>query len=215
MVQKKWALLTMSSLSLFMVACDDSENLEEMQEAASEIDRIKNESVDVLNQLVDTENQLQDQFNETMETDEDLTTFGDGSSAVFENIEARETILSQLDEKESEMEAHQELLATYEGELLNQEEIDQVISSVDDFTEHLSLYTDVYASTLDSQSAYFTSLANEETEYEDFVEGIETLNEERDSLREQLADLDGMIVELDDNLTQLQSTIDDLLTEEE
>lgn len=100
-------------------------------------------------------------------------------------------------------------------ELLNQQEIDQVISSVDDFTEHLSLYTDVYASTLDSQSAYFTSLANEETEYEDFVEGIETLNEERDSLREQLADLDGVIVELDDNLTQLQSTIDDLLTEEE
>lgn len=215
MIQKKWALLAMSSLSLVMVACDDSENLEEMQEAATELDRIKNETVEELNQLVETESQLQEQFTETMETDEDLTTFGDGSASVFENIETRRSVLSELEGKEEEMTAHQEVLATYEGELLDQTEIDAVISSTDAFADHLTLYTDAYATTLDSQSEYFAFLSTDEATYEEFVEGIETLNEERLELRTELAELDEVIVEMDDSIAQLQSSIDEQLTEEE
>lgn len=215
MFQKKWALLTLSSLSLLMVACEDGENLESMQEAVSELDRIKNDAIQGLNQLVDGENQLQSQFNETMETDADLTTFKDGSAPVFENIETRQTVLTELDKIEDELETHEDVLGEYEGELLEQADVDVVLSNVDAFTDQLDSYREAYANTLASQEAYFTSLPNDDTDYDVFVEGITTLNDERDSLKEHVLTLDTTLIELDESLADLQTTIDTLLTEEE
>lgn len=215
MIQNRWKLLTISTLSLVMVGCDDGENLEEMQASTAELDRLTTESVDDLNQLVVSEGNLQAQFDETMESDSDLATLSDGSSPVFENIESRRTLITQLEEKEAEMITNQETLATYEGERLNQQEVDQVISNVDSFSEHLSTYLEAYASTLDSQENYFNGLAGDDATYEDFIDGITTINEERESLREPLTELDAHISELDNSINQLHSSIEEQLTEED
>lgn len=215
MIRKRWTLVTISALSLFLASCDDGENVEGMQEATEELDRLKTETVDELNQLYDLEANVQSEFSETLETDGELATLSDGSSPVFENIESRRNVLDSIEEKESEMETHQDTLDSYEGERLDHNEIDEVSSGIDTFIEHLSQYRNHYLETLSSQEDYFTSIAGDDATYEDFTDGIQTINEERDELREHLLEIDAFLVELSSSLDQLSSTIEDELAEEE
>ncbi|PRY83303.1 YkyA family protein [Alkalibacterium olivapovliticus] len=215
MIRKRYTLITISALSLLLAGCDDGENVEGMQEATEELDRLKTETVDNLNQLYDLEVDLQSNFSDTLETDDDLTTLGDGSSPVFENIESRQTVLDSIEENETEMEAHQDTLDSYEGERLNQDEIDGVTNNVDLFIEHLAQYRNHYLETLSSQEDYFTSIANDDATYDEFSEGIQSINEERDALRDHLLELDDILVDFSTTLDQLSTTIEDELAEEE
>lgn len=215
MIRKRYTLVTITALSLFLAGCDDGENVEGMQEATQELDRLKTETVDDLNQLYELESDLQSSFSDTLETDGDLTTLSDGSSPVFENIESRRSVIESIEEKETEMESHQETLDSYEGERLNQDEIDDVTADVDLFIEHLTQYRDQYLDTLSSQEDYFASIATEDATYDEFSEGIQSINEERDELREHLLDLDDVLVEFSSSLDQLSITIEDELAEEE
>lgn len=214
MTTKKWVMLTLSAVPLVLAGCD-SENLDDVQEATNEIERITDEAVQDINQLAETEGQMQDQFSETLETDEDLATLRDESAPVFENITQREEILTGLEGIEDDLETQQQVLATYEGELLDPEEIEQVDTAVDDFESSLSTYITAYYDSITSERAFFTSIAEEDASYEDFADGIESINDERESLREPLMDLDETLVELDQYLGTLQTSIEEQLSEEE
>lgn len=214
MKTKKWVMLTLSAVPIVLAGCD-SENLEEVQEATNEIERITDEAVEDINTLAETEMQMQDLFSETLATDEDLATLRDESSPVFENITAREEILADLEAVENDMETQQEILATYDGESIDLEQIEQVDTVVDDFEVSLSTYIDAYSETLSSEREFLTSISDEEATYEEFVNGISTLNEERESLREPLMNMDEILVDLDERLTELQTSIEEQLSEEE
>lgn len=215
MIRKRWTLATISALSLFLASCDDGENVEGMQEATEEIDRLKTEAVEELNQLYAIETDLQSSFSDTLESDGELATLSDGSSPVFENIESRRTILDTLEEKEDEMNSEKETLESYEGERLDQNEVDEVTAVVDTFIEHLSQYRTHYLESLTSQEDYFSSIASDDATYDDFADGIQTINDERDELRDHLLEIDSTLVELDESLGQLSTTIEDELAEED
>ncbi|MCD8505959.1 MAG: YkyA family protein [Alkalibacterium thalassium] len=215
MIRKRWTYLAVSSTALLLAGCDDGENLEDMQEARKELDRLRTETADELNHLYDLETDLQNSFSETLESDDELTTLGDGSSPVFENIESREAVLENIAAHEEEMSKHQSTLDTYEGELLDQSEIDAVMSDVDTFTDQLIQYRENYQAALSSQDSYFTSLSDDGATYEDFVDGIQSINDERDELREYLLVLDETLVDFGESLDQLQTSIDNQLTEDE
>ena len=215
MIRKRWTYLAVSSTALLLAGCDDGENLEGMQEATQELDRLRTETADELNHLYDLETDLQNSFSETLESDDELTTLGDGSSPVFENIESREAVLENIAAHEEEMSEHQSTLDTYEGELLDQSEIDAVMSDVDTFTDQLSQYRENYQAALSSQDSYFVSLSENGASYEDFVDGIQSINDERDELREYLLVLDETLVDFGESLDQLQTSIDNQLTEDE
>ncbi|WP_459796065.1 YkyA family protein [Alkalibacterium sp. m-11] len=186
-----------------------------MKEATQELDRLRTETADELNHLYDLETDLQNSFSETLESDDELTTLGDGSSPVFENIESREAVLENIAAHEEEMSKHQSTLDTYEGELLDQSEIDAVMSDVDTFTDQLIQYRENYQAALSSQDSYFVSLSENGATYEDFVDGIQSINDERDELREYLLVLDETLVDFGESLDQLQTSIDNQLTEDE
>jgi chromosome segregation ATPase len=215
MIRKRWTYLAVSSTALLLAGCDDGENLEDMQEATQELDRLRTETADELNHLYDLETDLQNSFSETLESDDELTTLGDGSSPVFENIESREAVLENIAAHEEEMSEHQSTLDTYEGELLDQSEIDAVMSDVDTFTDQLSQYRENYQAALSSQDSYFVSLSENGATYEVFVDGIQSINDERDELREYLLVLDETLVDFGESLDQLQTSIDNQLTEDE
>lgn len=215
MIRKRWTYLAVSSTALLLAGCDDGENLEDMQEATQELDRLRTETADELNHLYDLETDLQNSFSETLESDDELTTLGDGSSPVFENIESREAVLENIAAHEEEMSEHQSTLDTYEGELLDQSEIDAVMSDVDTFTDQLSQYRENYQAALSSQDSYFVSLSENGASYEDFVDGIQSINDERDEHREYLLVLDETLVDFGESLDQLQTSIDNQLTEDE
>ena len=215
MIRKRWTYLAVSSTALLLAGCDDGENLEDMQEATQELDRLRTETADELNHLYDLETDLQNSFSETLESDDELTTLGDGSSPVFENIESREAVLENIAAHEEEMSEHQSTLDTYEGELLDQSEIDAVMSDVYTFTDQLSQYRENYQAALSSQDSYFVSLSENGATYEDFVDGIRSINDEHDELREYLLVLDETLVDFGESLDQLHTSIDKQLTEDE
>ncbi|EXJ22485.1 hypothetical protein ADIAL_2071 [Alkalibacterium sp. AK22] len=214
MIGKRLSFAAIGTLSLLLAGCDDGENLETMQEATEELDRLKTETVDELNQLYATEADLQEAFSDTLETDAELSTMEDGSSPVFDNIEAREAILSTIEELEDEMEQHQDTLDSYDGEQLDSEEVTTVSENVNTFQNHLSQYRDRYSSTLNEQHTYFTGLSDSDATYDDFVAGIQSVNEERDELRETLLELDEFLVSYRSNLNTLSSSIDAQLAED-
>lgn len=215
MTHKKLVFASVSTLALFLTGCDDGENLEDMQEATEEIDRIKTETIEDLNDLSGAEAELQTHFSDTLESDDDLSTLSDGSSPVFENIEARENVLASIEEKEAELEEHQSTLADYEGEQLDQSEVDQVVADIDAFTEHLADYRSHYEASLSTQSEYFNSISAEDATYDEFVEGIETINDEQAELRNHLLEMDEFISDFSSNLEQLQSSIETELSDDE
>ncbi|OJF90971.1 YkyA family protein [Alkalibacterium sp. 20] len=214
MIIRKWALVSLTAVPLLLAGCD-SENLDDVQDATIEIDRIKDETVETFNQLVMSEADLQSHFDETMQTDDDLATLGDESSPVFENIASREEIVTELENKQSEFEEHQETLTSYEGELLDHEEVNAVNESVSNFNTHLSSYIDNYKTSLDNQRDYFTGLADENATYDDFVEGIDRINDERVTLLQMFPEIDGALIAINGQLSALKSSIDAQLSEEE
>lgn len=215
MIHKKLIFASVSAMAVFLTGCEDGENLESMQEATEEIDRITSETVEELNELSEMEGELQTHFSDTLDTDEDLSTLADGTSPVFENIESRQAALSSIEEKEENLREHQSILAEYEGERLNQSEVNQVISDVDSFTDHLAEYRSQYESSLSSQSDYFISISDEEATYEEFVEGIERVNSEQADLRAHLLKLDDFISDFSTNLELLQTSIEAELSDDE
>ncbi|MFO8068659.1 MAG: YkyA family protein [Alkalibacterium sp.] len=214
MITKKWAMLSLSAIPLLLAGCD-SENLDNVQDAAIETDRVKDETVETFNQLVTSEADLQSHFDETLDTDDELTTLGDESSPIFENIASREEIVTALENKQSEFDEYQETLTSYEGELLDHEEVDAVNEAVSNFNTHLSSYLDEYKTSLVNQRDYFTRLADDDATYEDFVEGIEKINVERETLSQSILEMDEALVEIDGQLSTLHSSIDEQLSEEE
>ncbi|MGO1747268.1 YkyA family protein, partial [Alkalibacterium gilvum] len=175
MIKKGWSLLSLSAIPILLAGCD-SENLDSMQEATSEIERIADDTVNELNKLAETETELQKQFNETLETDGELSTLKDESSPVFENIEKREDILNELKNITEDFQSQQDVLKSYEGELLDSSEIKDVNTAVDDFEANLMNYTESYNQSLTDEREFFSDISKDEATYQDFVDGIKSLN---------------------------------------
>ncbi|MDN6293371.1 MAG: YkyA family protein [Alkalibacterium sp.] len=214
MIKKGWSLLSLSAIPILLAGCD-SENLDSMQEATSEIERIADDTVNELNKLAETETELQKQFNETLETDGELSTLKDESSPVFENIEKREDILNELKKITEDFQSQQDVLKSYEGELLDSSEIKDVNTAVDDFEANLMNYTESYNQSLTDEREFFSDISKDEATYQDFVDGIKSLNEKRESLNEPLMTLDNTLVTIDEKLKPLQSSIETELSEKE
>lgn len=214
MIKKGWSLLSLSAIPILLAGCD-SENLDSMQEATSEIERIADDTVNELNKLAETETELQKQFNETLETDGELSTLKDESSPVFENIEKREDILNELKKITEDFQSQQDVLKSYEGELLDSSEIKDVNTAVDDFEANLMNYTESYNQSLTDEREFFSDISKDEATYQDFVDGIKSLNDKRENLNEPLMTLDNTLVTIDEKLKPLQSSIETELSEKE
>lgn len=214
MIKKKYILSSLGLSAFFLASCD-GENLEGMQTAVNEIDQIQEEIITDLNELTNEEANLQDMFTEALSSDEDLSSFADGSASVFQNIEMRRERLESLRSLDEQFEDQEETLASYEGESLSGEELDGLNSQIDAFSSQLQAFTDTYDSALTSQEDYFTSIGSEDASYDTFSEGINTINEEQSSIQEELIGLDETLETVETQVTEVQSMIDTALSEKE
>lgn len=214
MIKKKYILANLG-LSAFLLASCDGENIEEMETSVNEIDQIHDDIITELNALTEEETMLQDAFDETLKSDEELTTFSDGSAVVFQNIESRREHLDSINSLNEQFEEQEEILASYEGESLSGEELDGLNSKIDELSSQLQGFTTDYDASLTSQEEYFTSIGSEEANYETFSDGINTINEQQTSIQEDLVILDETLVTLDTHITEAQEMIETALTENE
>lgn len=76
-------------------------------------------------------------------------------------------------------------------------------------------YTESYNQSLTDEREFFSDISKDEATYQDFVDGIKSLNEKRESLNEPLMTLDNTLVTIDEKLKPLQSSIETELSEKE
>ncbi len=206
-------LLALSSAAL-LLGCEN-DGIETIAETAIELEETHGQTVEELNLLLQEEAELQRHFEETLETDDDLTSFGDGSSPVFTNLSDRKERMERLGELEEALAIHAGTLREYTGSQLDVNALDGLAGDVDRFSEILGTFRGEYEQNLEEKERYFESLAAEDATYDIFTDGIHELNAQHEIMREHFYGLDEELSLLAQGIEELQQTIQESQEEEE
>lgn len=199
-------VLVLTSSTLLLGACT-SYSLDSIESSAQELDEDVSALVDELNTVFDAESNLHQTFEEDIQADPDLGHFADESAGVFENIEARRSSLSTIEELTGNLSDHAEYLAGYDGEELSAEETNALADQLAQLTEQLTSYIDHYTTSLDQQNDFFTSLGSDDADAETLVNGIESVNEEHSTLVDASLEINQELGDLMTNLDEFQQAV--------
>ncbi|WP_225743984.1 YkyA family protein [Marinilactibacillus sp. Marseille-P9653] len=214
MTKKTYALAGLGLTTLLLASCS-GDNVEEIQSAVGEIDQIHGSIVDEINGLSEEEMNLQTTFDDSLASDDQMSTFADGSAPVFENITSRRDRIETINTLREDFESQEEIIADYDGDSLSEEELSGLNAKIDEFSGQLGSFTSNYESSLTAQEDYFTSIGSEDATYDTFSNGITELNEQTAANKEELVQLDRSLVEVKDHITQVQEMIQSTMTENE
>lgn len=184
-------------LSTILTGCDTG--VAQAVDVTSEIETVENTIIEKLNAIASKEATLQAEFETTLAEDEELSTLKDESATVFENIETRQTDLDSLTEAAENLKGQTDELTSLESEELPSEEITTVTDDLTTLNGSLDQFVEQYGASLTEQESYFKSLVEEDATYETLQSGIEQLNEQHTATNE-------LMIQLDSNLAQLQTS---------
>jgi len=192
---------------LFLSGC--SSGAENAMAVTESIQTDEEALITEMNNITEVESKLQSAFESTLNEDEELKTFADGTSDVFANIETRNDSLQTVEEITGQMEEHYSSLTENNGGL-PEAELEALTGSLETITSTLNEFTAHYADALSAEATFFESLADEDATYETLEEGIETIVSENETTAQFLVDLDEQLVSLENN----KNTLMRLLNEE-
>lgn len=212
MFRKSKIGLSLATSALLLAGC--SVSVDHIEEATNELDTIFNGLIDTHEQLNQHETAMNEQFEEVLATDEELTSIQDESAAVVQNIRERETLLEESNTYIEQIVEQADLMATYEGEELPVDTLQQISEDFTAFSEHLNNHYTAYQDSLDVQNDYLNQIAAEEADYKVFADGLDNVNRNYSDLQEATLELDKSFVTYDENLNTLEQLIADTRTEE-
>ncbi len=165
--------------------------------------------VDQFNDLYDTEADLMDTFEEDLGSEEGLDRFTSEDAEVFENVnQRREQVESILDLNQSVTD-HADYLADYDGEELNQEEVQALADNLHNFTDQVEAYTDQYQSSLDNQETFFQNIGSDDVSGEEFLQGLEDIEAEDEDLKNQASDLNAEFDQILDQIDDFAQSVNE------
>lgn len=208
-MKKRYLATNLFAVSLFLTACGN-DDVAEALESTTSVKTQEEQIVSDLNAITEQEKNLQGTFETTLSEDESLSTLADGTSAVFENVDARSTSLSELKETTTAMKEEQTLLDEKMSDELPQDELDQLTTNIETLTASLDEYVTHYETVLEEQKNYFTELGKEEATYDTLTEGMETINEHDTKTKELLLQLDKELVEVQNSQTATTESLNKL-----
>ncbi|WP_186365474.1 YkyA family protein [Salinicoccus cyprini] len=204
---KKGKLLSGAAVSIMLLsAC--SNDIESIQQALDGSEEKQASAVSELQQVMELESQLQNAFQTGISEDEDLSSFSDGSASVFTNIDERKQALENLDGISSELTEQKEKFAEIDVQSVSEETVDEVENTIQSLNESIDAFATKYGEDLEQQRDYFESLGQDDTTYENFKTGIESINDSREKTQSLLAELDTEIAALQNLQGDLSSQLD-------
>ncbi|TVT29832.1 hypothetical protein FO441_06060 [Salinicoccus cyprini] len=207
MGMKKGKLLSGAAVSIMLLsAC--SNDIESIQQALDGSEEKQASAVSELQQVMELESQLQNAFQTGISEDEDLSSFSDGSASVFTNIDERKQALENLDGISSELTEQKEKFAEIDVQSVSEETVDEVENTIQSLNESIDAFATKYGEDLEQQRDYFESLGQDDTTYENFKTGIESINDSREKTQSLLAELDTEIAALQNLQGDLSSQLD-------
>lgn len=205
---------TLTSTMLLTAACNMGMSVEDVSESTDEINNSFENLINSHQELHDLELEMNGHFETVLAEDEELTTIQDNTAAVMQNIDERETIIGSLDENLGSINEQAEALQSYENTDLPADTIQQASDDFLAFTEELENHQARYIESLNVQRDYLQHIASDEANYEDFTNGIDTVNEDYQSLQGQKNELDTRFIAVNDQITSLQDLVAEETAEE-
>src|SRR5699024_4055549 len=182
-------------------------SIKDVEESTDELNTSLEKIVEANHQLNDLELKMDDQFSAVLAEDKELTTLQDQSASVMENINEREKTIENVNDSIESINTQADTLQSYEGNDLPEDTIQQISEDFLDFTQQIETYQERYIESLTTQRNYFQEIASEEATYENFSNGIETVNDDYHDLQEQTYALDDQFVEMNSQIDELKTLI--------
>src|SRR5690625_686869 len=205
---------TLASTVVLTSSCSTGMSVEDVSESTNELNTAFEGLVESSHQLNNLELEMNNQFETVLAEDEDLATIQDESAGVTQNLTERETVIENMTEQVDLMKDQTDALKSYEGTDLPAETVQQVSNDFLAFTQEIEAHQDRYIESLNVQRDYLQHIASDEANYEDFANGIDTVNEDYLSLQEQTYDLDARFAEMNDHINTLNELVTEASTEE-
>lgn len=215
MSEKSYLGLTLASTVVLLAACGTNVSVEDVNESASQAKSSFDELVAQNHKLNELELEMNAHFETVLAEDDELATIQDESASIFENMNERQTTIDNMDEHLELINTQAETLGQYEGTDLPEETVKQISENFLAFTEEIENYQSRYEESLTKQQDYLASIAAEESNYEDFSNGIGEVNSDYSDLQETTLTLDQRFAEINDQLSSLNEMTDSSTNEAE
>lgn len=207
-------MLGFATSALILSGCSGM-SAEDVKESTDIIQSSFEDIIKTHDELIQHEINMNDQFEEVLAQDDELTTIQDESATVFQNIIERQAILENLDDPVETINEQAEVLATYDGEELSSDTLKGIVDNFTAFTASLESFTAEYGESLETQKNYLNQIAAEESNYEDFSNGLDSVNENYLVLQESTQNFDTELTNFESELNELQTQVASLLEDEE
>lgn len=205
--------LGLATSALILAGCSGV-SVDQIEESTNELEATFQNIIETHEQLNNHEQNMNEQFEVVLAEDQDLASIQDGSADVVQNIQERETILEESTNQVDQIVEQAEFMATYEGEELPTETLQQISDDFLAFSEQLDEHYNLYQESLTVQNDYLNLIAGDDADYEDFANGISTVNENYYVLQDATLTFDEQLVNVDEHLTTIQELISDTREED-
>ena len=203
----KWTIGISASM-LLLSACSNVQP-EDVAEANEVVQEEVDQLVTVDQKLSEHELNFNAQFQSLLTEDEELESLREESAEVLENITARNEELNQFTDHADTIQEKAEYITGYEGDELPESAIQEASDNFLAFSESIRSYQENYQESLDFQKDYLDQLVETETDYEDFIAGLNDLNANYKSLQADRENFDSEIVDIQDKLAQMTDILSD------
>ena len=212
MAKKINLLLGFASSALILSGCGGM-SVEDVKESTDIIQSSFEDVIKTHDELVQLEMNMNEQFEEVLAQDEELTTIQDESASVSQNIIERQTILEKLNDPVDKIYEQAEVLNAYDGDKLSQDSLKEIVDTFTIFTVTIESFSAEYEQSLETQKGYLSQISAEESDYEEFSNGLETVNDNYLALQDFTAEFDSELVNVESELNELQNQVASLLEE--
>ncbi|AXF55564.1 YkyA family protein [Salicibibacter kimchii] len=203
------AAITLSA-GVSLAGCSESVDIEDATSSVAEIENQKDDVIAHINDIVASEEGMQTEFEEDLAENESEL-FSAREAQVFSSLEERESHLAAINDSSQAMQMENDIIATAledgDSEELPMDELEQLNEQTASLHNELSEYVETYGSELQSQEEYFIGLG-EDSDFEFLADGIETINDSQEDLRQ-------LLENIHDELLATEATLDDIETSEE
>lgn len=221
-MKKKLSLIFTVGTSLSLLSACSTVGIEDLADANTEIQQELDELISLDQKLSEEEIQLNEQFQTLLIEDKDLASLRNEDAELLTNINDRETELEQFEEQADAIQKKADYISAYDGEEISVELIEKASKQFLDFSESIRSYQSDYQESLDFQKEYFNQLTNEEADYEGFIQGLDDLNVNYQSLQAkkeeldlELNDVQGKLIEINDLIPQADESSEEKIEDTE
>lgn len=208
-MKKRTTAAYVLTAALFLSGCAN-DGVADAMESIQTIDSIEQTLVSELNTVTSKEKGLQESFESALAEGKKNTSFTDGKSAIYKNIEERKNSVKTIKESTDELKTTQKTMNENDGEKVPNKEIDPLIGSMKELRASLDDYTKQYDKSLAEEEKYFKSLGTEEATYETLTDGMKVVNELDTSNKEQLKKINEQFKQLNEYQKEAEKTLEAL-----